>query len=135
MRNIIKNLGSIMLLICLSLILLTGCSRKSQLKLAIEMANKQCPMSIGTTGEISSITFDGTDVIYSLLMNEDYLDLDALGKNTDAMKSAAAQFSPAVDFADLDGNLLIANDRFKGMEVVKGKITLPDLPGIGVVKL
>ena len=88
MRNIIKNLGSIMLLTCLSLILLTGCSRKSQLKLAIEMANKQCPMSIGTTGEISSITFDGTDVIYSLLMNEDYLDLDALGKNTDAMKSA-----------------------------------------------
>ena len=52
------------------------------------MANKQCPMSIGTTGEISSITFDGTDVIYNLLMNEDYLDLDALGKNTDAMKSA-----------------------------------------------
>ena len=49
--------------------------------------------------------------------------------------SAAAQFSPAVDFADLDGNLLIANDRFKGMEVIKGKITLPDLPGIGVVKL
>ena len=36
---------------------------------------------------------------------------------------------------DLDGSLLIANDRFKGMEVVKGKITLPDLPGIGVVKL
>ena len=52
MRNIIKNLGSIMLLTCLSLILLTGCSRKSQLKLAIEMANKQCPMSIGTTGEM-----------------------------------------------------------------------------------
>lgn len=49
--------------------------------------------------------------------------------------SAAAQFSPAVDFADLDGNLLIANDRFKGMEVVKGKITLNDLPGIGVTKL
>lgn len=49
--------------------------------------------------------------------------------------SAAAQFSPAVDFADLDGNLLIANDRFKGMEVIKGKITLPDLPGIGIVKL
>ena len=47
--------------------------------------------------------------------------------------SAAAQLSPAVDFADLDGNLLIANDRFKGMTVEKGKITLPDRPGIGVV--
>ncbi|MDR0961196.1 MAG: dipeptide epimerase [Mediterranea sp.] len=48
--------------------------------------------------------------------------------------SAAAQLSPAVDFADLDGNLLISNDRFKGMEVIKGKITLTNLPGIGVVK-
>ena len=47
--------------------------------------------------------------------------------------SAAAQFSPVVDFADLDGNLLISNDRFKGVEVLKGKITLNDLPGIGVI--
>ena len=46
--------------------------------------------------------------------------------------SAAAQLSPAVDFADLDGNLLIANDRFRGMEVIDGKITIPDRPGIGV---
>ena len=54
---------------------------------------------------------------------------------TSCAVSAAAQLSPAVDFADLDGNLLISNDRLKGMEVVKGKITLPDRPGIGVVKL
>ena len=53
---------------------------------------------------------------------------------TSCAVSAAAQLSPAVDFADLDGNLLIANDRFRGMEVVKGKITLPDRPGIGIVK-
>ena len=49
--------------------------------------------------------------------------------------SAAAQLSPIVDFADLDGNLLISNDRFEGMIVVDGKITLPDRPGIGVIKL
>ena len=54
---------------------------------------------------------------------------------TSCAVSAAAQLSPAVDFADLDGNLLISNDRFKGMEVVKGKITLPDRPGIGIVKI
>ena len=54
---------------------------------------------------------------------------------TSCAVSAAAQFSPAVDFADLDGNLLIANDRFKGMEVIDGKITLNDLPGIGLLKL
>ena len=46
--------------------------------------------------------------------------------------SAAAQLSPLVDFADLDGNLLISNDRFTGMQVVNGKITLNELPGIGI---
>lgn len=54
---------------------------------------------------------------------------------TSCAVSAAAQFSPLVDFADLDGNLLISNDCFKGVEVVDGKITLNELPGIGVVKL
>ena len=51
---------------------------------------------------------------------------------TSCAVSAAAQLSPAVDFADLDGNLLIANDRFDGVRVVGGKLTLPDRPGIGV---
>ena len=49
--------------------------------------------------------------------------------------SAAAQLSPAVDFADLDGALLISNDRFKGMEVINGKITLNDQPGLGLTLL
>lgn len=48
--------------------------------------------------------------------------------------SAAAQLSPLVDWADLDGALLIKNDIFLGTTVVDGKITLNDLPGIGVVK-
>lgn len=52
---------------------------------------------------------------------------------TSCAVSAAAQLSPAVDFADLDGNLLITNDLYTGMEVVNGKITLSDRPGIGVV--
>ena len=51
---------------------------------------------------------------------------------TSCAVSAAAQLSPAVDFADLDGNLLITNDLFKGMEVIGGKITLSDAPGIGI---
>ena len=54
---------------------------------------------------------------------------------TSCAVSAAAQFSPFVDFADLDGNLLIANDRFDGVKVVNGKLTLPDRPGIGVIPL
>ncbi len=51
---------------------------------------------------------------------------------TSCAVSAAAQLSPLADFADLDGNLLISNDRFTGMTITDGKITLPDAPGIGV---
>lgn len=54
---------------------------------------------------------------------------------TSCAVSAAAQLSPVVDFADLDGNLLISNDLFEGMTVVNGRITLPDRPGIGLKPL
>ena len=54
---------------------------------------------------------------------------------TSCAVSAAAQLSPAVDWADLDGNLLISNDAFKGVTVVNGKLTLNDLPGIGIKKI
>jgi L-alanine-DL-glutamate epimerase-like enolase superfamily enzyme len=46
--------------------------------------------------------------------------------------SAAAQLSPKADWADLDGNLLISNDPYSGMQIVDGKVTLFDKPGIGV---
>jgi L-alanine-DL-glutamate epimerase-like enolase superfamily enzyme len=48
--------------------------------------------------------------------------------------SAAAQLSPLVDWADLDGAVLIKNDCFDGTTIVDGKLTLLDRPGIGVVK-
>lgn len=52
---------------------------------------------------------------------------------TSCAVTAAAQLSPLVDWADLDGNLLIANDRFDGIKIVNGQVTIPaDRPGIGV---
>ena len=54
---------------------------------------------------------------------------------TSCAVSAASQLAPMVDWADLDGNLLIANDCFDGMKIVNGKVTIPDSPGIGVLPL
>lgn len=48
--------------------------------------------------------------------------------------SAAAQLSPLVDWADLDGALLIKDDPFDGAHIVDGRVTLPDRPGIGAVR-
>ncbi|MCY1636698.1 dipeptide epimerase, partial [Marinifilum sp. D737] len=49
--------------------------------------------------------------------------------------SAAAQLSPMVDWADLDGNLLISNDPFRGITVLDGKVILPNCHGIGISKI
>jgi len=46
--------------------------------------------------------------------------------------AAAAQLSPMVDWTDLDGNVLIANDRFEGLSLVDGKVIPADKPGLGV---
>jgi L-alanine-DL-glutamate epimerase-like enolase superfamily enzyme len=46
--------------------------------------------------------------------------------------TAAAHLSPLVDYADLDGNLLIANDPYTGVKVEKGKLILPNRPGLGL---
>lgn len=54
---------------------------------------------------------------------------------TSCAVTAAAQLSPLMDFADLDGNLLISNDIFDGIKIVNGQVTIPDRPGIGVVLL
>ena len=46
--------------------------------------------------------------------------------------TAAAHFSPLVDYADLDGNLLINNDPYLGVSVGNGKLVLPQGNGLGV---
>jgi L-Ala-D/L-Glu epimerase len=48
--------------------------------------------------------------------------------------SAAAHLSPMVDWADLDGAILISNDNFNGAFIENGKIVLNDRPGIGAEK-
>ncbi|HYK77592.1 MAG TPA: dipeptide epimerase [Daejeonella sp.] len=49
--------------------------------------------------------------------------------------SAAAQLSPMVDWADLDGALLISNDVYKGTQVIDGRVILSKTPGLGLKKI
>jgi L-alanine-DL-glutamate epimerase-like enolase superfamily enzyme len=46
--------------------------------------------------------------------------------------TAAAHVSPLADYADLDGNLLIANDPYQGVLVRDGRLVLPERPGLGL---
>lgn len=50
------------------------------------------------------------------------------------MITAGAQLTPLVDYADLDGNVLISNDPFRGVRLDKAaRLLLPKGPGLGVV--
>ena len=46
--------------------------------------------------------------------------------------TAAAHLTPLVDYADLDGHLLVTNDPYDGVFVDKGRLILPDGDGLGV---
>lgn len=48
--------------------------------------------------------------------------------------TAAAHLTPLIDYADLDGHLLVDNDPYVGVRVEQGKLILPDGPGLGVVE-
>ena len=48
--------------------------------------------------------------------------------------TAAAHLAPLCDYADLDGPLLIKNDPYCGLKYEGAKFTLPDGPGLGVIR-
>jgi L-Ala-D/L-Glu epimerase len=52
--------------------------------------------------------------------------------SSSAAITAAAHLSPLVDYADLDGHLLIRNDPWVGVTVEKGKLVLPAGSGLGL---
>jgi L-Ala-D/L-Glu epimerase len=48
------------------------------------------------------------------------------------LATAGAHLSPLVDYADLDGPLLITNDPYEGVRFDGARLVLPDAPGLGV---
>ena len=49
--------------------------------------------------------------------------------------SAAAQLAPLLDYAALDGAVLLARDAADGVQLHKGRLTFPDEPGLGIRSL
>lgn len=86
-RKLVKKSSAIMLLCSLTLLLVitTGC-KETKLKTVIEIANKQCPMDMEQAGKITSIVYDGTNVVYTFNLNEAITDIKVLNTNPESMK-------------------------------------------------
>jgi L-alanine-DL-glutamate epimerase-like enolase superfamily enzyme len=46
--------------------------------------------------------------------------------------SAAAQLTPLLDYADLDGAVLLAKDAADGVQLHQGQFVFPSEPGLGI---
>lgn len=79
-----KYVGPIVgvLFFCLAYMLTGHFMNNNGLKNSVEKANKQCPVSLGVTGEWTSITY--TDGVVKMLytMNEEMFDIDALSEQS-----------------------------------------------------
>lgn len=72
MEKLVRRPNAVILFISLSLLMmLTTSCQEIKLKAAIEVANKQCPMEMGEAGKITSIVFDGENVVYTFYLNEE----------------------------------------------------------------
>jgi L-alanine-DL-glutamate epimerase-like enolase superfamily enzyme len=49
--------------------------------------------------------------------------------------SATAQLLPLLDYADLDGALLLGEDVAEGVKIERGRVSFPNRPGTGVALL
>lgn len=73
-------------MIGMAMLLLTSCNHRTKLKIAVEAANKQCPIPMGKSAEVTNIVFDGENVVYTLLMKEAPVDISILKDNPQVMR-------------------------------------------------
>ena len=102
--NLLKKSSGLMLLCSVSLlmIVMTGC-QEAKLKTVIRIANKQCPLDMGEVGNITSIIYDGDNVVYTLNMNEEITNIKILKDNPESMKSSIKMMfqNPAADVKEM----------------------------------
>lgn len=69
--------------------LLASCG-ESKLQKIVEASNMECPMSMGTLGEVTSIELEDGNVVFNYSVNENIVNIDFLNENPDLIKQNAA---------------------------------------------
>ena len=80
-----KKMTLVALMGCV-VMLLAGCLAENKLKLAVDAANKKCPLSMGAAGDIESIEYEDGVVTYTLALDEQLSNLKAMSENPDVVK-------------------------------------------------
>lgn len=78
-----------LIIICMAVVMICSCQKDSKLKRAVEEMNEECPIDMGTVGEMTSFEYKDGNVIMSYNVNEDIVNIDALQANPDLMRQTA----------------------------------------------
>lgn len=78
-----------LIIICMAVVMICSCQKDSKLKRAVEEMNEECPIDMGTLGEMTSFEYKDGNVIMSHNVNEDIVNIDALQANPDLMRQTA----------------------------------------------
>lgn len=110
--------GAIALIICVIMSAFCSCA-ESKLKLKADAANKNCPLSLGMLGEVTSITYDDDTMQFLFTLDETFTNIDKLGADSESMKSILMAWVNNENSRELIEMIIDAN---AGLSVVfKGK--------------
>ena len=117
MMKMMKKLFTLMAAAAVLSVAMTACQTKGRLAEIAEQANKQCPISMGMSGNIVSVEFDGEDIVYNAVLNDEIVDIDLMEANKEMAKRGALQI-----FANPSKDIKVMVDELKsaqaGMKIV-----------------
>lgn len=82
-----KNFFSRVFVTLVSVVLMCSCSDNSKLKLAVKAADAQCPNSLSESIEMTHVAYENNTVNYYYTVDENYVDIDNMAANPEAVKS------------------------------------------------
>ena len=98
-----KKILSVFAVMAMLFMGLAACSPKSRLELIAKEANKMCPIPVEGVGTTEKIEFNGTDIVYWLVVDDDEVDIDVLARNEQETKEFMLQefVSPSADIKEM----------------------------------
>lgn len=75
-------------LLCALVLVLSSCA-ENKLKMAVKSGNKECPISLGMTGELTNLFYEDNTVKFLFTMDEQFIDIDKMNSDPETMKASA----------------------------------------------
>lgn len=113
----IKNIAYILFITVLTMSMMSCQKKGAKLIAAAEEANKECPISAGEIGEMTSITSDGKVLTLTFSLNENLVKVEQLKETPEQLKQSAKAMAKAATGETKELFTLLKEER-AGLKIV-----------------